>query len=167
MINGWLYWIDHTAIGTTIRQSAWLFPFIETFHLFGIVSLVASTSILDLRLLGLGPMRHWPVSKLTQRLLPWAWWGFAVQLVSGLLMTSSEAVKNLQFLALPRHVLQARGAMGQRPTITPARPAGRYLFATSVVWHRGSRALHRLLLTRFCTNIVITNLERAMLLCVY
>lgn len=96
MINGWLYWIDHTTIGTTIRQSTWLFPFIETFHLFGIVSLVASTSILDLRLLGSGPMRHWPVSKLTKRLLPWAWWGFAVQLVSGLLMTSSEAVKNYQ-----------------------------------------------------------------------
>jgi hypothetical protein len=94
MINGWLYWIDHTAIGTAIRQSAWLFPLIETFHLFGIVSLVASTSILDLRLLGTGPLRRWPVSKLTERLLPWAWWGFAVQGVTGLLMTSSEAVKN-------------------------------------------------------------------------
>ena len=94
MINGWLYWIDHTSIGTAIRQSPWLFPLIETFHLFGIVSLVASTSILDLRLLGAGPLRHWPVSKLTQRLLPWAWWGFAVQVVSGLLMTSSEATKN-------------------------------------------------------------------------
>jgi hypothetical protein len=94
MINGWLYWVDHTTIGTAVRQSPWLFPLIETFHLFGIVSLVASTSILDLRLLGAGPLRHWPVSKLTTRLLPWAWWGFGVQVVSGLLMTSSEAVKN-------------------------------------------------------------------------
>lgn len=94
MINGWLYWVDHTTIGTAIRQSPWLFPLIETFHLFGIVSLVSSTSILDLRLLGAGPFRHWPVSKLTQQLLPWAWWGFGVQLVTGLLMTSSEAVKN-------------------------------------------------------------------------
>ena len=94
MINTWLNWIDHTTVGTAIRESTWLFPFIETFHLFGIVSLVASTSILDLRLLGIGPMRHWPVSKLTKRLLPWAWWGFAVQLVSGLLMTSSESLKN-------------------------------------------------------------------------
>ncbi len=94
MINGWLYWIDHTAMGTAIRQSTWLFPFIETFHLFGIVSLVTSTSILDLRLLGTGPMFHWPVSKLTRRLLPWAWWGFTVQIVTGLLRTSSEAAKN-------------------------------------------------------------------------
>src|SRR5271166_4282568 len=94
MINGWLYWVDHTSIGTTIRQSAWLFPLIETFHLFGIVSLVASTSILDLRFFGTGPLRRWPVSELTRRLLPWAAWGFAVQLVTGLLMTSSEAVKN-------------------------------------------------------------------------
>lgn len=94
VIHGWLYWVDHTAMGTAIRQSQWLFPMLETFHLFGIVSLVASTSILDLRLLGLGPMRQWPVSKLTQRLLPWAWWGFALQIVTGTLMSTSEAAKN-------------------------------------------------------------------------
>lgn len=94
MINGWLYWIDHTTVGTMIRQSTWLFPLIETVHLFGIIALVASTSILDLRLLGTGPMRRWPVSKLTERVLPWAWWGFAVQIVSGSLMTSSESLKN-------------------------------------------------------------------------
>jgi hypothetical protein len=68
-------WLEHTWVGTSVRESLWLFPTIETLHLFGIVLLVGSTSALDLRLLGL-TMRDQPVSKLAGRLLPWAWVGF-------------------------------------------------------------------------------------------
>ncbi len=85
-------WLDHTSMGTAIRDSLWLFPIIETLHIFGIISLVGSTSILDLRLLGFA-FRDEPVSKLGRRFLPWAWFGFAVQVITGLLMFSSEAVK--------------------------------------------------------------------------
>ncbi|MDP9051208.1 MAG: hypothetical protein M3O31_10900 [Acidobacteriota bacterium] len=85
-------WLDHTSIGTAIRDSLWLFPVIETFHIFGIISLVGSTSILDLRLMGL-TFRDEPVSKLAQRFLPWAWFGFIVQVVTGVLMFASEAAK--------------------------------------------------------------------------
>ena len=92
-MHGWLYSLDHTTLGTTIRQSAWLFPLIETFHLFGIVSLVASTSILDLRLLGTVRLHHWPVSKLAGP-PPVGVVGPGRAAVTGLLMTSSEAEKN-------------------------------------------------------------------------
>ena len=56
-------WLDHTFVGTAIRESLWLFPIIETLHIFGIISLVGATSILDLRLMGL-TFRDEPVSKL-------------------------------------------------------------------------------------------------------
>jgi hypothetical protein len=85
-------WLDHTTVGTAIRESIWLFPVIETLHIFGIIALVGATSILDLRLMGL-TFREEPVSKLAVRFLPWAWFGFIVQVVTGLLMFSSEAVK--------------------------------------------------------------------------
>jgi hypothetical protein len=85
-------WLDHTAVGTAIRESLWLFPIIETLHIFGIISLVGGTSILDLRLMGL-TFRDEPVTKLAGRFLPWAWFGFIVQVVTGLLMFSSEAAK--------------------------------------------------------------------------
>ena len=85
-------WLEHTVVGTHVRESLWLFPTIETLHLFGIVLLVGSTSALDLRLLGLA-MRAQSVSNIARRLLPWAWVGFAVQVVTGLLMFSSEATK--------------------------------------------------------------------------
>jgi hypothetical protein len=92
-------WLEHTSVGTAVRESLWLFPTIETLHLFGIVLLVGSTSALDLRLLGLS-LRNQPVSNVAARLLPWAWVGFTVQIVTGTLLFSSEATKcytNLAF----------------------------------------------------------------------
>ena len=88
-------WLDHTTVGTAIRESIWLFPVIETLHIFGIIALVGATSILDLRLMGL-TFRDEPVSKLAKRFLPWAWFGFIVQVVTGIFMFSSEAVKMTQ-----------------------------------------------------------------------
>jgi hypothetical protein len=85
-------WLEHTGWAAAIRDSNWLFPIIETVHIFGIISLVGSTSILDLRLMGF-TFRDESVSKLAKRFLPWAWFGFIVQVVTGLLMFASEAVK--------------------------------------------------------------------------
>jgi len=85
-------WLDQTAVGSTIRQSLWLFPAIETVHLLGMAALVGTITVLDLRLLGWAmPQRR--VSEVTVRLLPWAWLGFGVQVVTGVLLFSSEAVK--------------------------------------------------------------------------
>ena len=81
-------WLEQTTVGTSIRESLWLFPIIETVHIFGIILLVGATSILDLRLMGL-TFRDEPVSKLAERFLPWAWAGFLIQVVTGLLLFSS------------------------------------------------------------------------------
>ena len=85
-------WLDHSAAGSTIRQSLWLFPAIETVHLLGMAALVGTITVLDLRLLGWAmPQRR--VSEVTARLLPWAWLGCGLQVVTGVLLFSSEAVK--------------------------------------------------------------------------
>jgi len=85
-------WLDQTAVGSTIRQSLWLFPAIETVHLLGMAALVGTITVLDLRLLGWAmPQRR--VSEVVARLLPWTWLGFGVQVVTGALLFSSEAVK--------------------------------------------------------------------------
>src|ERR1700737_406198 len=85
-------WLEQTSGGTAIRESLWLFPVIETVHIFGIILLVGGTSILDLRLMGL-TFRDEPVTKLAGRFLPWAWAGFIIQVVTGFLMFASEATK--------------------------------------------------------------------------
>ena len=85
-------WLEQTPVGTSIRDSLWLFPIIETVHIFGIILLVGATSILDLRLMGL-TFKDEAVSKLAQRFLPWAWAGFIIQVITGVLLFASEATK--------------------------------------------------------------------------
>ena len=85
-------WLEQTSVGSAIRQSLWLFPAIETIHLLGMAALLATITVLDLRLMGVAARRQ-PVSKLAARLIPWAWIGFAIQVITGTLLFSSEAVK--------------------------------------------------------------------------
>jgi hypothetical protein len=85
-------WLEQTGVGVTVRDSTWLFPIIETVHILGIAVLVGSTSILDLRLMGL-TYKEQPVSKLAWRFLPWAWMGFLIQVITGGLLFASEATK--------------------------------------------------------------------------
>jgi len=85
-------WLEHTSVAAAVRESLWLFPAIETLHLLGMAVLVGSIAAFDLRLLG-WMLRRQRVSALAERLLPWSWAGFAVQLVTGALLFASEAVK--------------------------------------------------------------------------
>ena len=85
-------WLEQTSVGGAVRQSLWLFPAIETVHLLGMAALVGTVTVLDLRLVG-WMLRRERVSDLARRLLPWSWTGFAVQVVTGSILFSSEAVK--------------------------------------------------------------------------
>ena len=85
-------WMERTPLGEEVRQSLWIFPLVETAHLFGIVVLVGATSTLDLRLLGLA-MKREPVSKLSRQMLIWTWSAFIVMVTTGFVMFASEAVR--------------------------------------------------------------------------
>jgi hypothetical protein len=85
-------WLEQTSVGAGVRESLWLFPAIETVHLLGMAALVGTIALLDLRLLG-WMLRRERVSELAGRLLPWSWAGFALQVVTGALLFTSEAVK--------------------------------------------------------------------------
>src|ERR1700747_3494176 len=85
-------WLENFNFVAAIHQSLWLFPMLETAHLFGIVSLVGATSALDLRLIGL-TMKGEPVSRIAGRLLPWAWAGLTIQVVTGFCLFASEATR--------------------------------------------------------------------------
>jgi hypothetical protein len=85
-------WLEQTPVGASVRESLWLFPAVETAHLLAMSLLVISIAAFDLRLMGLA-MRSVRVSELARRLFPWAWAAFAVQVVTGFLLFSSEATR--------------------------------------------------------------------------
>jgi hypothetical protein len=85
-------WLETSALGTTVSQSTWLFPAIETVHVIALALVVGSIAVLDLRLLD----RTWrvrAVTELTQDVLPWTWASFAIAATSGFLMFASAATK--------------------------------------------------------------------------
>lgn len=86
-----LTWLQDLSFPTEIRESVWLFPTIETVHVFALVLVVGSIMTVDLRLLGL-TNRERPFSELAGEMLPWTWTAFAIAASAGLLMFSSKAL---------------------------------------------------------------------------
>jgi hypothetical protein len=85
-------WCEQSAIGTAIRESTWLFPFVESFHLLALAMMGGAVLIVDLRLLGVG-LRQTPIRDLARSVSPWLVTGLVVMLASGTLLFLSEALK--------------------------------------------------------------------------
>ncbi len=92
MLREFCQWLYDSSIGTSIRESIWVFPIIETIHVLGLTLLVGTVAILDLRLLGLVLKRE-QVSRVASQILPLTWTGFAVMFVSGFLLFWAEAAQ--------------------------------------------------------------------------
>ena len=85
-------WCYQTPVGETIRDSTWLFPVIEAFHLIGLGLTVGAVLMVDLRLLGVG-LRQQPVAELAAAVQPWLLGSLTLMVTSGTLLFLSEAVK--------------------------------------------------------------------------
>jgi Family of unknown function (DUF6644) len=84
--------LEDSAIGEAIRNSLWMFPVIEAFHLVGLAVIGGAILVVDFRLLGLGLRSH-SVSKLARDMQPWVIGSIVVMVLSGLPLFLSEAIK--------------------------------------------------------------------------
>ncbi|MGD0906431.1 MAG: DUF6644 family protein [Candidatus Acidiferrales bacterium] len=85
-------WASNSSFGHGVRNSAWLFPFVEIFHLLALGLLGGTVLIVNLRLLGVR-FQKGPVSELARDVQPLMVGSLVVILVSGFFLFSSEAVK--------------------------------------------------------------------------
>jgi uncharacterized membrane protein SirB2 len=85
-------WCEATAVGNAIRNSLWLFPVIESVHLFGLAVLGGAVLVVDLRLFGVG-LRRQPVAQLARDLQPWLAGSIVVMLCTGIPLFLSESIK--------------------------------------------------------------------------
>src|SRR5580692_1061278 len=83
--------LQDLSLPTQIRESDWMFPTIETVHVFALVLVVGSIMTVDLRLLGFTNKER-PFSEVAGEMLPWTWVAFTVAAIAGLLMFSSKAL---------------------------------------------------------------------------
>lgn len=89
MIADGLQWLEHTSWSAAIRQSAWLYPFLEIIHIVGIVLLAGAAFMFDLRLLGFS--KHLGIKELERHLLPWSVRGALLVVPSGFLLFITNA----------------------------------------------------------------------------
>ena len=82
-------WLENTSWAEGIRQSMWWYPALEIVHIVGIVVLVGSAFMFDLRLLGVS--KSVPLSVLSSHLLPWSARGLFLIIPSGILLFITNA----------------------------------------------------------------------------
>ena len=92
LLMSFCQWASHSWFGHGVRDSVWLFPFVEICHLLALGVLGGTILIVNLRLLGLR-FRAEPVAELAKDVRPWTIGSLCVMLVSGFFLFSSEAVK--------------------------------------------------------------------------
>jgi len=87
-------WLEHTAFSIWIRESPSLlvFPTFLIVHAFGMAFLAGTNAALDWRILGVAPQM--PL-KLMEKFFPVLWFGFVINLISGLLLLIGYPTKAL------------------------------------------------------------------------
>ena len=103
-------WLESTRGSVLIHESLWGYPALSTVHVMALTLSVGMVAILDLRLLGVR-MARVRVSEIGDRLLPWTAAGFAVVILSGLLLAYADPVRYYPniFLRIKILVLIAAG----------------------------------------------------------
>jgi uncharacterized membrane protein YhdT len=142
-------WFYQTDIGVTIRNSVWLFPAIEAFHLLGFGLTAGTMLVVNLRLLGVGLTKQ-PVAQVAAGAEPWLILGVAMMVVSGVPLFLAESIKCLYSFAfwvkmsclllvlvftftLYRHVTRTKSASDRTPVARSAAVISLVLWA-GVAW---------------------------------
>src|SRR5580698_1700313 len=89
-IAAFLQWLEASGLATRIRDSFFLFPLLESAHVFGLALVFGTISIIDLRLLGLASTQR-SFKRMESDILKWTWAAFALTAVTGALMFITNA----------------------------------------------------------------------------
>jgi len=82
--------LEASNLATRIRESLYLFPLIEATHVIGLTMVFGTIAIVDLRLLGIASTGR-PFSRIASDIMKWTWAAFALTVMTGLLMFTTNA----------------------------------------------------------------------------
>jgi hypothetical protein len=87
---GFLQWLETTGLARFVSESLWGYPIILTSHGVGMAIVVGIMLMIDMRLLGFAP--RIPLDSFA-KLFAIGWFGIALNVISGLMLFSAEAVR--------------------------------------------------------------------------
>lgn len=76
-----LTWIENSALAQVLVDTPWAFPTLETLHFIGLILLMGSLYVMDLRLMGFAPAM--PIREVL-KLVPVSAFGFIINLTTGI-----------------------------------------------------------------------------------
>jgi hypothetical protein len=82
--------LEASGLAAKIRDSLFLFPLIESTHVFALALVFGTITIIDLRLLGVAST-HRPFQRMASDILKWTWAAFALTALTGALMFITNA----------------------------------------------------------------------------
>jgi hypothetical protein len=89
-IAAFLKTLESSGLAARIRDSLFLFPLIESTHVFCLAMVFGTIAIIDLRLLGLAST-HRSFTQMASDILKWTWAAFALTVLTGSLMFITNA----------------------------------------------------------------------------
>lgn len=89
-IDALLKSIEATSFATSVRDSIWMFPIIESVHVISFTLVVGTIAVIDLRLLGLASKQR-SFQRMSSDILKWTWAAFALTVATGLMMFTTNA----------------------------------------------------------------------------
>ena len=109
-MTGVLASLEALPLAGRIRESLYLFPFIEAFHVIGLTMVFGTIAIVDLRLLGFASRRR-PCSRVVLDTMKWTWAAFGLTVTTGLLMfiTNADVYYHNPFFRLKMAMLALAG----------------------------------------------------------
>jgi len=90
-LDGLLKWLYETAMASSVRESDWLFPVLESMHVLAVTVFLGTIVWVDLRILGLANKDR-DLRRFAKELLPITWSMFVIALISGLALFTSNAL---------------------------------------------------------------------------
>ena len=89
-IATFLKWLAASGLASRIRESLFLFPLIESIHVFGLALVFGTIAIIDLRLLGIASTQR-RFTRMASDILKWTWAAFGLTALTGTLMFITNA----------------------------------------------------------------------------
>ena len=95
-VDNVLTWMESSAVGQAVLNNAWFFPTLETLHFVGLILLIGSLYVMDLRLMGFARQIS---TAAVMKLVPLSLLGFGINVVTGTLFLFADPFRYYPNLA--------------------------------------------------------------------
>ena len=93
-LKGFSDWLAASALSMSLQGVSWVVPTVQTLHILAIAAVLASASMINLRLAGIGANTQ-SMTTVAARFVPWVWSAVGVLALSGSILILIEPARPL------------------------------------------------------------------------